>query len=125
MLLLFIRVTRFCHYSVETSHSAGESRDSNTCYNALGSVASFLRHSFTSIYISLIVHLINTRVFDDSLNIKITKSSKILQLFVLIFLRSLISLLWLAVPCLVRFFNRFEIDYRFTLHICLHLTYLF
>ena len=45
-------------------------------------------------------------MFNDSLSTKITKSSKILKLFLLIFLWSSISLLRLSVPYFIGFFNR-------------------
>ena len=49
-------------------------------------------------------------VSDDSLSIKITKSSKILRLFVLIFLQSSVTVNLVSYTSLIEF----EDDYRFT-----------
>ena len=71
-------------------------------------------------------------MFNDSLSVKITKSSKILKFFVLIFLWSSISLIRLSVPYLIGFLNRmwswlsfhFYI-FAFIWHICSNFWFLF
>ena len=115
MLPLFIcdSFSTLCYYFVETSrgqvetrHSTTEFRDSNTYYVALDSIASLLDTLLLPFIPHYWYHLINTRVFNDSLTTKITKSSKILKLFGLIFLWSSISLLRLSVPYLIGFFYK-------------------